>query len=129
MIKGILKGVLGLTPPPDTPPKDTASVGQMEQIPSVEKLVDISVSMSELMYGSGLNSLDDLFQGLFELTKNNTLSVHKNIQISQNSVQSSDDFWELLLQAIKRFTTTEDDDINRLHRNQFQTEDLHIYQQ
>ena len=49
----------------------------------------------------GINT-DELFSGLFELNKNDALSLEKGFIVSENSVPTGPEFWDLLAFALKR---------------------------
>jgi superfamily II DNA helicase RecQ/superfamily I DNA/RNA helicase len=124
VIKGLLRGVLALIFPPNQVPTGAPAVltpSRDGQAQTGEE-IDVSISMSELMSGCGGISMDDLFAGLFELSKASVLSVRKNFVVSKNGVPSGDEFWELLKMAVKRLLQPTKGKVELLPRKQFETE-------
>jgi superfamily II DNA helicase RecQ/superfamily I DNA/RNA helicase len=130
VVKGLLRGVLALVSPTEqvsvVPPAADAFDQSDKQFSVGE--IDVSISTSELMSGSGGISMDDLFVGLIELSKAGVLSIRKNFVVSKNGVLSGEEFWELLHAALERLLQTTNGKVELLPRKDFEIELREWYQ-
>lgn len=131
VIKGLLGGVLALLSPspevelqPQVPAASTTYVRAL-----THEKVDVSVSMSELMLLCGDISTDDLFAGLFELSKADVVLVHKSLVVRRNGSPSGDEFFDLLEFAVERLLQPTDGKVEFLERKRFESELRQRYQQ
>lgn len=124
VIKGLLRGVLALiSPSEEVEPQPRVPVTRTTYSrSSMDGELDVSLSMSELMSGCGGISMDDLFVGLFELSKAGVLSVRKSFVVLRNGAPSSDEFFDLLEVAVERLLKPTDGKVEFLERKQFESE-------
>lgn len=124
VVKGLLRGVLALISPssqvaagPQAP-----AVARTYSVKQEDRKVEASISMTELISSCGGISMDDLFLGLFELSRADVLSVKKVFVVLKNGVPSGDEFWDLLQTAITRLLRPTGGKVELLSRNQFEAE-------
>ena len=124
MIKGLLRGVLALVSPaePAVSRPQEARPARTAQVASEHGLVDVSISMTELITGCGEISVDDLFLGLFELSKAGALTLRKRFSVLKSSAPSGEEYWSLLQAAVERLLAPTEGTVDLLDRKQLETD-------
>jgi superfamily I DNA/RNA helicase len=124
MIKGLLRGVLALVTPaePEAISQQEKKPARIAQFESEHAEVDVSISMTELITGCGEISVDDLFLGLFELSKAGALTLRKRFSVLKNGVPSGEEYWSLLQTAVERLLTPTEGAVDLLDRKQLEAE-------
>ena len=123
VIKGVLRGVIALISPSHVETERQVPIGQTKSTRiSAAGELNVSISMFELMLRSGDISMDDLFAGLFELSKAGVLSIHKSFVVRRNGVPSREEFFKLLEFAVKRLLKPTKGHVELLQRKQFESE-------
>jgi len=124
VIKGLLRGVLALiSPSEEMQPQPRVPVTRTTSgRSSIAEGIDVSLSMSELMSQCGGISMDDLFAGLFELSKAGVLSVRKSFVVLRNGAPSGNEFFDLLKIAVERLLKSTGGQVEFLERKQFESE-------
>lgn len=123
MVKGLLRGVLALFVPSEddeTKLHVPASQASFDRSSTANK-IDVSLSMSELMSRCGGINMDDLFAGLFDLSKVGALTLHKNFVVLRNEAPSGEEFFELLEFAIETLLEPTGGRVEYLQRKHFES--------
>ena len=124
VVRGILRGVLALVSPTEVSGSDNSNNPENASSPSVHKdgMIDVSISMNELMTSCGQISVDDLFLGLFELNQTHALRVKKTFSVIKGSLPSGTEFWNLLQFTINRLLEPTEGSVEKLPRKQLEEE-------
>lgn len=102
-IRGLVRGFFALlssAAAPDTP----LAAGSTQPARMIVKADDLraSVSVTELMAASGGIDADELFSGLFDMSRSGAVSVGKTFAVVKHTAQSGEEIWALLKHAVKR---------------------------
>ena len=124
VIKGILRGVLALIPhvEPVKQGPDASKATTLGHSESEGGAIHASISMSELMSRCGEISIDDLFSGLFELSKARALTLCKTFVVTRNSAPSGDKFWNLLQRTLDRLLQPTQGKVELINRKDLENE-------
>lgn len=122
-IRGLSRGVLaliGISDPKNQVTPATANPLARAPLTQQPEWLDISVSMAQLMGTSGGLSVDELFLGLCELSRDKILKIRKTFIVMKNGAPSSESFWDLLEFATGRLMKSTEGHVELLSRKNFE---------
>ena len=120
LIRGMTQGIIAMIYSGNNEDQDNDNV-------SDNQILDVSISISQIVESIENLTIDEVYIELFNLVKCDCISIHKEFIFNRFSNQSSDYYWSLLEYVITRIIKSTDGNLEIFNSKDFENECINWY--